>query len=385
MDTSDLNRPRISPVFARRSSLEVASPNERQILDLLRRQPGSSRADLARAVGLTNQSLTRIIDDLAGRKLVRLGPSQARGRGQPSSPVYICPDGAYTAGISLMTDALHLGVMNFDGEIAVSSYVRLNTADVDLVLATAGAFIDRAFVDLRLPRERLLGAGIGITGYFIGDGAKVNPPPHLDSWALVDVAERFERALNLPIWLDNDGNVAAVGESLVGAGTELGAFAYLFFSAGFGGGLIIDRKLYRGAHGNAGEFASVLPDEFMSPNLENLRQSLAAKGRSFANLGDMLEAFDPEWDGVDDWSREAVKSLNLVISAISAIADLEAIVFGGRMPKSLADKLIPQLAFFNPLRRERRRPVPRLITSEARQDAAMTGAAALPLKALFYG
>lgn len=384
MDKRD-SKPSIPSVFLRRPSPEAASPNERVILDLIRQARGASRADLVRSTGLTSQSLSRIVDELSARGLVELGPARAHGRGQPSSPVYICPQAAYTAGISIMTDAVVLGIMDFDGRIVCEHSERMDMADVDAVIKKIHRFIDASFTKHRLNRERLLGAGIGITGYFIGDGHKVNPPGQLDNWALIDVAALFEKRLGLPVWLDNDGNVAAVGECLTGVGLELPSFAYLFFSAGFGGGIILNGKLYRGINGNAGEFASILPDGVPSPNLENLRQHLSLRGMSFETIGDMLDNFDPDWPGVEDWAGPAVQSLNYVISAISAIIDVNAIVFGGRIPKALAGRLIPRLSYFNPSRRAHHRPVPKIVASSVTHDAAMIGAASLPLKALFYG
>lgn len=385
MDNSDASRPGLAPVFVRRPSHSVTTSNERHILNLLRRIPGASRADLARATGLTNQSLVRIIDDLCARGLVRMAPSEIRGRGQPAQPVYIREDGAYTLGISLMTDALALCIMDFTGAIVEHAYLRLDTSDIVSVLQACNRFKDDAFTRHGLNPERLLGAGVGITGYFIGDGNRVNPPEQLSTWALKDASAIFEQGLKLPVWMDNDGNVAAVGESLNGVGLEYASFAYLFFSVGFGGGVVLDRRLYRGRHGNAGEYASVLLPEMMSPNLENLRISLDRHGVHFAKVGDMLEAFDPDAPGVEDWLGEAVRSLDLVISAISAITDVDAIVFGGRLPKILAERLLPRLSYFNPPRRDHRRPVPKLCMSSVVNDAAMIGAAALPLSAMFYG
>jgi predicted NBD/HSP70 family sugar kinase len=284
-----------------------------------------------------------------------------------------------------MTDALALGLMDFDGKILCDRTERMNMDDIDHVIKRVRHFIDTSIAKRKLDRSRLLGVGIAITGYFIGEGHKVNPPAQLDNWALINVVELFEKTLGLPVWLDNDGNVAAVGECLTGVGMDFPSFAYLFFSVGFGGGVVLNRTLYRGAHGNAGEFGSILPDDVMSPNLESLRERVNQKGKTFETLGAMLEEFNPEWPGVEEWTKPAVKSLNFVISAISAVTDLNAIVFGGRIPKTLAERLIPRLAYFNPSRRAHHRPVPKLMVSSVRHDAAMVGAAALPLKALFYG
>jgi predicted NBD/HSP70 family sugar kinase len=82
---------------------------------------------------------------------------------------------------------------------------------------------------------------------------------------------------------------------------------------------------------------------------------------------------------------EAERSVGLVVSAISATVDPDAIVLGGRLPASLAQRLIPRLAFYNPPRRARPRPIPRIVGTEVQGDAAILGAAVLPLKSLFFG
>lgn len=368
-----------------REKIRPASENERLILDLLRRHRGASRAELARLTGLTNQTLSRLIDELGAMGLVRLGETQIKGRGQPSHPVLICPEGAYTIGISIMTDALSLCVMDFDGKIIRSQSLHFSSNEVVRVLGTIQRFIDESLGAFAIDRARLVGAGVAITGFFIGNGLQVNPPAPLDNWALTDVKEMLEVHLKLPVWLDNDGSVAAVGEAISGVGVDFSSFAYLFFSAGFGGGLILDRRLYRGAHGNAGEFNAILPPNHTAPNLNTLLEHLRADGMTFTDIAEMLDVFDVHWEGVNTWLDKVVPSLNLIIGAISAVADVEAIVLGGRLPRSLGEVLVKRLSFHNTQRRGHVRPVPRLLTSGSREDAALTGAASLPLKALYYG
>jgi predicted NBD/HSP70 family sugar kinase len=226
--------------------------------------------------------------------------------------------------------------------------------------------------------------GVAVTGYFVGELSFMNPPPGLDDWALVDISDLFGRTVGLPVWVDNDGNAAAVGEQMNGVGKWASSFAYIYFSAGFGGGMVADGQAFRGAHGNAGEFASLLPADYVSPTLQRLMGLMAEHGRPHASLTEMLENFDLEAPGIDQWLDEAEKSVSLVVSAISAITDPDAIVLGGRLPIPLAAALIPRLSFFNPARRARHRPIPKIVCTQAPGDASVMGAATLPLKALFF-
>jgi len=139
-------------------------------------------------------------------------------------------------------------------------------------VATIGRAIRRLMAETPEAGDRYFGIGVAITGFFVGRGARVNPPEALEDLALIDLDAVLYEAFRLPVWIENDGAAAAIGESLLGVGRWAPSFAYLYFATGFGGGLIVDGAPVRGAHGNAGEFSSVLPPPlFERPTLELLR------------------------------------------------------------------------------------------------------------------
>jgi predicted NBD/HSP70 family sugar kinase len=376
----------VSNAFLRRPNIVAASPNERSVLELVRRQPGVGRAELARLTGLTNQSISRIVADLVARGLCEFGPPlPSAGKGPAALPVYLTPGAIHAVGVSLMTDTIALALINFLGDVLRTDVLRPSDMRQETVLGEVNSWLTVACAEFGLERNQILGVGVAVTGYFVGEDSRVNPPPGLDDWALVDISEVFGRALRLPVWVENDGNAAAVGEQMNGVGRWAQSFAYLYFAAGFGGGLVAEGRPFRGGHGNAGEFASILPRDYVSPTLERLRDLMAQGGRPYASLAAMIEHFQPDAPGVDRWLDEAERSVSLVVSAISAIADPDAIVLGGRLPEALGRRLIPRLSFFNPPRRARTRPVPQIVCAEAPSDASVTGAAILPFKALFFG
>ncbi|MGC1304973.1 MAG: MarR family transcriptional regulator, partial [Caulobacteraceae bacterium] len=96
---------RISPTFLRRTDSTTFTENEKRLLDLVRNQGPLSRADLARRTELAMQSVVRIVDGLVGRGFLQAGEKVVRGPGQPSTPMTLAPDAAFTFGVSVMTDA----------------------------------------------------------------------------------------------------------------------------------------------------------------------------------------------------------------------------------------------------------------------------------------
>ncbi len=228
--------------------------------------------------------------------------------------------------------------------------------------------------------------GVGISGRFIGPGTQYNTPEPLDDWAMVNIDQLLGEHFNMPVWVENDGNAAAVGESLVGVGRTFDNFAYLFIDTLIGGGIIINQELMRGCNGNGGEIGLLLPKNiYPHPSLESLRHSICEQGVELMGVSEMLREFDATWPGIDEWIARTRNSFSLIASGLAAILDPEAIVLGGRIPASLARKVIPYIDIYNDSRRGKPRAIPQLLVSGASGDASAIGAAALPFKEYFFG
>jgi len=102
--------------------------------------------------------------------------------------------------------------------------------------------------------------GIGVPGPILYEKGIVIEPPNLPGWKRVNLKKLLEKEFNVPIHVDNDANCAALAEARFGAGKKAHNFIYMTISTGIGGGIIIDRKLYRGTIGAAGEFGHMIID-----------------------------------------------------------------------------------------------------------------------------
>ncbi len=102
--------------------------------------------------------------------------------------------------------------------------------------------------------------GIGVPGPIDFNTGMVMDPPNLPGWKKVNLKAEISKFIRAPIFIDNDANCAALGEALFGAGINARDFIYITVSTGIGGGIIIDRKLYRGVSGSAGEFGHMIID-----------------------------------------------------------------------------------------------------------------------------
>jgi glucokinase len=108
----------------------------------------------------------------------------------------------------------------------------------------------------------LLGVGIGVPGIIDMQTGMMRESPNLPGWADYPVRAEIEKRLGAPVILENDANVAALGEKWLGAGRHVGDIAMLTLGTGVGGGIILEGKIWHGMTGMAGEFGhmTVEPD-----------------------------------------------------------------------------------------------------------------------------
>ncbi len=104
------------------------------------------------------------------------------------------------------------------------------------------------------------GIGIGLPGSIDQARGIVSHPPNLPGWTVVPIGSMLHDRWDLPVRVDNDANCAALGEAWFGAGRDHDSFIGLTLGTGVGSGIIMDRRLYLGTMGYAGEFGHMSID-----------------------------------------------------------------------------------------------------------------------------
>lgn len=376
----------ISPRFTRAAEGGVVSPNERALLRLIWRNPGMSRSEITPHIDLTQQSVYRIIDQLAERGIVALGaPKPGLGRGQPSPTLRLDGQHAYSCGISVNTDVIGICLMDLAGRILGEASVPLREASMAEALDLVAEELAGLQRSNALSPDSFFGIGFAIAGYHVG-GTRYNAPLPLHEWSLIELGPLMAEFFGRPVWVHNGANTGTIAESMFGVGRYIKHFAYLSFNYGFGGGLISDGELLLGGNGNAGEFSGIYDAEESKrrPALQYLIERLNHNGVEVPSISYMRKYFDPNWPGVAEWVEDVTPAYNRMINAIRAVIDPQAIVFGGQVPADLAQLLIDKTRIFDRPRYGVNRPGPKLIVSEISTDASAMGAAVTPFRAAFY-
>ena len=361
---------------------QLFSPVARQVVSKVYWQPNISQKELVIETGIAQQSASRIIKDLIAKGVLLSNERHSDGgRGKPGHSLSVNPDYAYAIGFSITPENLSLALIDLLGNVKAHYSILPKSLEVDYVLDMFGQMYDNMLENHRVNLDKVLGAGVGIPGYFEAKSKKINFPSYAVAWKGVDIAEVFSNRFNMPIWVENDANASAGAESLCGVGKTYSDFTYLYIATGFGGGIVAERKVLEGAHGNAGELAEMLPPGVYShPNLALLRAIVSRNGFHFESIGHMLQEFNMDLPGVDEWVHYCQNSLTLVMSACAAILDTKAIVVGGKIPKVLAQALIGVSTLYAQNRNEAPRALPDILASEIIGDPVAIGAATIPFR-----
>lgn len=240
----------------------VGGFNRTVILDEIRRRPdGLSRVELAELTGLTPQTVSNIVRRLLREDLVAESGRVPSAGGKPRTIVTLNAVAYYAVGVHLDPDVTSCVVVDLSGQVVRRSHWKSSSVhDPTRTVRSLATQVRRLTTRAAIPPDRLLGVGVASPGPIDRERGTVVEPPNLPAWHQVPLVEALELATGLPVVLDNDATAAATGERWVGGAAGAHDYAFLYFGAGIGCGLVLGDHIYRGSKGNAGEFGHVSVD-----------------------------------------------------------------------------------------------------------------------------
>src|SRR3984957_8081810 len=233
--------------------------NERLILSLVRRHRQLSKVEVARLTGLSVQTASAIMNRLQLHGLLRREAPQ-RGRvGQPTVPLSLDPEGAFSLGLKIGRRSCELVLVDFDGKQRQRAFETFAYPTPRLVLDFVSRSLPAFTRTLSAGQVRRI-AGLGIAAPFQlwSWGAEIGAPPGaMDAWRTLDIAREIAALCAFPVTLCNDATSACAAEFFFGEAWRRRDFLYFFLGSFVGGGLVIDGALFPGRTGNAGALGSM--------------------------------------------------------------------------------------------------------------------------------
>jgi predicted NBD/HSP70 family sugar kinase len=226
--------------------------NMSSILKLLRQQGTLSRADLAKELGVTRNTVSNIVSDLLDAELVMETKLRREGTGRPGLLLELAPTGGYAIGLEIDISRIIVIAVNFQADVLWETSVTLKPGQSrEQILVQAEQLIQSAIDQGKNMHLRPLGIGIGLAGLVDAAGANLIYAPTL-GWRELPLKTRWEEKFKLSVWLDNEANTSAVGYYNYADSSSLN-MAYLSIGFGMAAGLMLDGKLFRGSGGYAGQ------------------------------------------------------------------------------------------------------------------------------------
>jgi len=228
-----------------KNALYTKQYNRLKILRLLRQEP-LSRASLARLTGLTRAAISLITEDLIAEGMIRESslPTQSHLRGRIPVLLELCENAAYAVGIRLTRTACHVGICNFQGQLITHERIPLASSAEALIQPIADT-VNRLLFQAGIPRQKLLGVGVSAPGPVDALSGTILNPPDFPGFRNFPIGSRLSELLELPVYLENDANAAALHNYMDGKFADKENFLLLIVDSGVGSGVISRGRLLR--------------------------------------------------------------------------------------------------------------------------------------------
>jgi predicted NBD/HSP70 family sugar kinase len=363
--------------------------NARTILELVERSGPISRAQVARDSGLSKPTVSLGLAALLEAGLVREVGRSSGGRG-PTAVLYeLNPRAGWVAGIDIGSHWLRAALADITGAIVARRDEPARASSSRALIGQTGAIARQLADDAGIAWDRVSHVTVGSPGVFEPTRGAVILAPNLPGWGRQGLVEALRAELGSGIGVENDVNLAAVGERWKGHGQGVRDFGFLSIGTGVGMGLVLGGELYRGSSGAAGE-VGYLPIA-ADPHDRQVRRRGAFE-EATSGMGVVHIAREVGMQGPlapkkvfalarrgDPLARRAVemeaRRIALGLAAVIAVVDLELVIVGGGVGSNadlLLEPIERELRALSPLR-------PRLAATALGEEAVLQGAVATAL------
>lgn len=370
---------------SRRPAIPLNEP-QRRLLMQLRIEGAAPRTRLAQLLGMNGATVTRLTQSLLALDLIEESDTpEAVARGRPTVPLTVSGRGGWAIGATPHPGWLELALVDFRGRPLVHDATPFDSPDPRVFARTVEARLQALAATHGFMRGKFLGLGVAVPGYALaGDRNRRAVVDRVAGWDDVPLADIIGDALGMPVWIENDASVAALAEyyqdGIIG---RYRSVLTLFLGHGIGGGLIAERDLFLGEHGNAGEVGRLFPGKGERPSGIDLLQTLREAGVAVDSLQDIDALIDTHRPIIDRWTRRVIEQLEQAVLSGIVWLDPGAIILSGALPLRLLRTIAAGLDEIGRHREDRyRAALPPVLASPIGSRAVVIGAAMIPIHAI---
>ena len=309
------------------------------------------RTEIARRVGITQASVSRITQSLLKNGLIRetghLSDEPRPGRKQIG--IEINPDGGYFAGIAINAFRQDVVIANFANETIAEKTIRFyDLGNANNVLDTCANALNQLIDESKINRDLLISCGVAIAGAVDPTGGRLRNAPTL-GWSDVPVQSILESALDLPVVMESIPNAKNLAARCFGTAKHADNVVLFNCSLAIGSSIVVDGHLCRGADSNVGLIETLLvPDSVSDGALkpldsvaggysiigESTSRTAVAKFSMAQNLMDVIKRDSNQIPGTERSLEEAGRGLAHAIITANAFLHPQIILLSGPLINS---------------------------------------------------
>ena len=371
--------------------MEIRNINKGLVLRTIEKNSPISRADVGKIVGLTPPTISAIVKDLIERDIVQEIGKGASSGGKKPIMLKINSKAAYMVAVDLGGEnGIRVALMDLSYHIIKEKCgPKIESLNGKKFKNALSVILTDFIREMNIPSEKILSICIGVPGIVDFKSKKIIAAPCLNWEISLEDLDLIE--IEIPIVLENDVNLMALGEKAKGIAQKIKNFVFVGERIGIGAGIIINRKLYKGANDAAGEVGYLLIDPEYAPKntrdhgcLEKLASYKVIVEKAREKMGKNVRVMDvykaaAEGDSVAlGIVKEALKFLAYGIGNISCVLDPELVIIGGGisiLPPRFLEEMKMNIRKIIPF-------VPKMEFSKLGEDGVLIGAAVKVLEPL---
>jgi glucokinase len=344
--------PRSSPLPSPARPGLLRETNIRDLVHFLRIYSPCSRADLVRVSGLTAPTVSAAISTIQRRGLVTvLGPGSSSG-GRPPGLLEFNARHGYVVGVDIGGSKVRCALADLNGHIIDrwAAPLKLQTSPKAIVSMIA-ASIDQMTGRQKVSSKRILQIVAGAPGITDAAAGRVLSAPNLTDWEDIPLRDMLQKETDLPVSIENDVNLGALGEGSAGVARGIANFVFISLGTGVGAGIVLNGALHHGSRWSAGEVGYLLipglePDPPSSGRPGVLEKVIGGRGIVASwlanrpsptpiddvNLPRATDIFDLAVNGdlaARDCLQSVAEHLAYAITNLSLILDISVVVLSG--------------------------------------------------------
>ncbi|MFD0199940.1 MULTISPECIES: ROK family transcriptional regulator [Saccharothrix] len=362
--------------------------NQRAVLDRLRVGGPATRPQIAKDTGLSKPTVGQALLDLEQHGLVRTTGRTSAGPGRSAVVYEPNPAAGHVLGVDIGRQRIRVAVADLSGSVIARVDERNRCRSATALVRTVGELAERTVSDAGLSPADLVVKVVGTPGVPDPRDRTLHHAPNLPGWERPGLLDDLEAELGPDLVVENDANLAAVGEHAHGAARDADVFVCVTVGTGIGMGIVVDGRLFRGAHGAAGEVGYLpFPGQSEEDGRQRGQVEAAAAAESVVALAKQRglsarsarEVFAAARAG-DERAllavRDEAERLAFVVASVVAVVDPELVVLGGGIGSNtdlLREPLEAALRRMTPL-------VPRIVAGGLGDGAVLSGAIEIGLR-----